>query len=490
MIINKIIGKKALYLGKVKTDRMIGAKDTIGYALGDAGGQLTFGLVGVFLTMFYTDILGITTTQIAVLMFVARLWDGISDPIWGYLIDHIKPSKFGRFRPWLFWGSFPLAVTAVILFADPGLGSQRWNLVWAYFGFIAYDIAYTVVNISYGALASVVSPLESDRASLSTFRSAGAGVGALPGAVILPLIVFSRDALGNSYLNSRSLFLSVIGLAALSLLVLLASFLMTKERVPPKAAQNLQLRKTLGALIRNRPFIMLCITSMLLIGMQMYIAPINSYLFKDYFNQPEMIAMYSLFTYMPMALALPVMGKLVRRFGKKELCAAGLLFGALVFAAMFFIQTQNIFVYLALCFLSGVGMTFLIMQIWALVTDTIDFHFLLSGGQREEGTVYALFAFTRKLGQTAAGTGSALLLGMVGYDGLQAVQTAETVSGLYTLATLVPAIAMGLMFLVLTFGYPLNKAQLQEMRAELDLTAEVNHNSVQHSIEETQLSTD
>ena len=461
-------GRQVLHLAKPQTERMVTAKDVVGYALGDTGGQLTFGLVGVFLTMFYTDILGITTTQIAVLMFIARLWDGISDPIWGYLIDHIKPSRFGRFRPWLLWGSVPLAVTAVILFADPGFGTQRWNLVWAYFGFIAYDISYTVVNISYGALASVVSPLEQDRAALSTSRSAGAGIGALPGAVILPLIVFGRDALGNSYLNSRSLFLSVIGLAALSLLVLLASFSMTKERVPPKAAQNLQLRKTLRALLRNRPFLTLSTTSMLLIGMQFYISPINSYLFKDYFNQPEMIALYSLFTYMPMALALPFMGKLVRRFGKKELCAAGLLFGALVFAAAYLLQTQNIFVYLALCFFTGVGMTFLIMQIWALATDAIDCHYLLSG-QREEGTVFALFAFMRKLGQTAAGTGSALLLGFIGYDGLLAAQSAETAAGLYTLATLVPAIAMALMFLVLTFGYPLNKARLQEMRAQLDL---------------------
>ena len=445
---------------------MITMKDTVGYALGDAGGQLTFGLVGVFLTMFYTDVLGITPAQIAVLMFAARLWDAINDPMWGAAVDRLKPSRHGRFRQWVWRGSFPLAASAVLMFMNPGFGNAG-NLVWAYITYIAYGMSYTVVNISYGSLASVISPLERDRSSLSVARSAGAGFGALPGAVLLPLFVFSTNAEGMKELDSGKLLTAVAILAGLSLIVFFAFFRMTKERVAPEAEQKPELRKTFRALLRNRPFIMLCVASMLLIGVQMYVSPLNSYLFKDYFRQPNMITLYSVFTYAPMALLLPFLGKLAGRFGKKELCAAGLAFGSLAFAAAYFIHTANVYVYLGFCFLSGIGLTFLIMEVWALVTDVIDYQGLLSG-QREEGTAYALFSFTRKLGQTAAGSGSAAVLGFIGYDGKLAVQSARAISGMYTAATLVPAIAMGIMFLVLTFGYPLNKARLRDMHAQME----------------------
>lgn len=461
---DSFLQKAGRHMMKQQAQRMITTKDTVGYALGDAGGQLIFGLLGVFLTMFYTDVLGITPTQVAVLMLFTRIWDGVNDPIWGAVVDRLKPGRHGRFRPWLLWGSFPLAASALIMFSNPGLG--RWNVLWAYFGYIVYDMSYTMVNVSYGSLASVISPLERDRSTLSIARSAGSGVGALPAAILLPLFVFGKNADGSSFLDSKKLLASVAVLAGLSVAVLAASFLLTKERVAPEQARKPELRKTFRALLRNRPFLMLCLTTMLMIAVQMYTAPMNSYLFKDYFRQPNMITLYSVFTYAPMALLLPVLGSLAARFGKKELCAAGLLFGTLAYTLAYFARTQNAYVYLGFCLLSGLGMTFLVMEVWALVTDVIDYQGLLSG-QREEGTAYALFSFTRKLGHTAAGSGSALLLGYIGYDGALSAQSARTVSGMYTAATLVPAVALALMFLVLTFGYPLGKAKLREMHAQM-----------------------
>lgn len=84
-------------------------KDKIGYAMGDMGGLLTFGLVSAFLNMFYTDVLGISAARITVLMIVARIWDAVNDPMWGSFIDSRKPTKYGRFRPYILWASLPLA---------------------------------------------------------------------------------------------------------------------------------------------------------------------------------------------------------------------------------------------------------------------------------------------------------------------------------------------------------------------------------------------
>ena len=142
-------------------------KDKIGYAMGDMGGLLTFSLIGAFQNKFYTDVLHIQPAKIVVLILVARLWDAINDPIWGAFIDSRKPTKQGKFRPYVFWFSIPLAVSAVLMFTViPNLSEAKY-LLFAYITYILYGMMYTCVNIPYGSLASVVTDDEKERSSLS-----------------------------------------------------------------------------------------------------------------------------------------------------------------------------------------------------------------------------------------------------------------------------------------------------------------------------------
>ncbi|MBQ6019216.1 MAG: MFS transporter, partial [Clostridia bacterium] len=134
----------------------IGFSEKIGYALGDAAGLLTFGLVGSFLQMFYTNTLYISAGKVTILFLVARIWDAINDPIWGAVIDKRKPGKNGKYRPYLRWASLPLAVFAVLMFLKiPGLTENQY-LIYAYITYIGYGMMYTAVNIPYGSLASVI----------------------------------------------------------------------------------------------------------------------------------------------------------------------------------------------------------------------------------------------------------------------------------------------------------------------------------------------
>ena len=154
-------------------------KDKIGYAMGDMGGLLTFSLIGAFQNKFYTDVLHIQPGKIVVLILVARLWDAINDPIWGAFIDSRKPTKQGKFRPYVFWFSIPLAVSAVLMFTViPNLSEAKY-LLFAYITYILYGMMYTAVNIPYGSLASVVTDDEKERSSLSMWRSIGASAGFL-----------------------------------------------------------------------------------------------------------------------------------------------------------------------------------------------------------------------------------------------------------------------------------------------------------------------
>ena len=172
-----------------------------------------------------------------------------------------------------------------------------------------------------------------------------------------------------------------------------------------------------------------------------------------------------------MALFLPIIGKLVRKFGKKELCAFGMAFAALInfimYAMKFTPLVQNPTIFMVLLLLSGAGQTFFTLEVWALVMDVIDYHELQSG-RREEGTTYAIYSFTRKLGQTLAGVGVPVLLAAIGYNVDATTQTADVVTKLYDMATLVPAIVLVIMFLLLAFGYSLSKEKLVELYADVE----------------------
>lgn len=457
-------------------------KDKIGYAMGDMGGLLTFSLIGAFQNKFYTDVLGIKPASIVLLILVARIWDAINDPIWGAFIDSRKPTKNGRFRPYIFWFSIPLAVCAVLMFTViPGLSEAKY-LLFAYITYIAYGMMYTAVNIPYGSLASVVTDDEKERSSLSMWRSIGAGVGGLPGTILLPMFVYTTtvaaDGTKIQTLNGTKLTICVAILSIISVAVYFGHYKLTKERIAPpkKEKSDYNAFKTIGDLAKNRPFVMLCLASMLLIAFQFYYQSTYTYLFADYYHSAGLYSLVTICTYLPMAIFIPIMNKLIDRFGKKELCAYGMVFAAVANFILFFIKTSNPYVFLAFTFLSGLGQTFLVLEVWALVMDVIDFHELRTH-RREEGTAYAFFSFTRKLGQTLAGVGLNALLAVINYDAEaskagQALPD-DVMSKLYDISTLVPAIALALMAVLLMFGYNLSKKKLAQMRDELDKVREI-----------------
>ena len=459
-------------------------KDKLGYALGDMGGLLTFSLIGAFQNKFYTDALGISPSKIVILILVARIWDAINDPLWGAFIQSRKPSPKGQFRPWILGFSIPLAISAMLMFLKiPGLTEGKY-LVFAYITYITYGMMYTAVNIPYGSLASVVTDDELERSSLSMWRSIGAGLGGLPGTIILPMIVYTvtgtyANGTKIQALDETKLFWCVVALSLFSILIYFLHYKMTKERIAPQKKEkdkNYNAFETLKALVKNRAFVMLCIASMLLIAFQFYYQSTFTYLFTDYYGKPGLYAFVSICTYLPMAIFIPVMNKMITRFGKKELCAFGMCFASIVCFILFFLRSSSLahnpYVFLGFTFLSGLGQTFLVLEVWALVMDVIDYHEVRTG-KREEGMAYAFFSFTRKLGQTLAGVGLNALLAYIHYDGelsKQGIALGEDVlTKLYDISTLVPAVMLAIMAVTLFFGYNLSKKKLSEIHKELDV---------------------
>ena len=462
-------------------------KDYLGYAMIDAAGCLVFSLVTVLLQKFYTDIFHLSPLFIMLMFIAARVWDGINDPIMGRICDTVRPSRFGRYRPWILYAALPLSLSAVLMFLKfPGFGEEgrmTATCIYATATYIFFGMAYTVLQIPFGSLASVVTTDAHERSRLSVWRSIGAALGSIPVLLIASFAYAKRlDANGNVVLGENGKAITdmqyapvirgVAIMALCSFIMLLIAFRLNRERVKTKPlnVEKGAARRVMTLLFQNRAFVSVSLISMLLLSGQMFTQSFYTYLFDDYFHANWMNLASQACTYSPMLVMMFLLPNMAKKIGKKEVCAVGVAAAAAANLVLFFLRGMDpdilMWVFLALCFVSGCGLTTLVMQLWAMVTDAID-DIEVRTGSRDDGTAYSVFNFFRKLGQVlSAVCVNGALMGMHYKVEKGAVQTMENLRKMYDLATLIPAVLFGLMALMLFVYCPLSRRRVEELQLQ------------------------
>lgn len=447
-------------------------KDKLGYAMGDVASLLVFGLANTILQIYYTDYLGIAPIAVMIIFMVARLWDAVNDPIWGTIVDRLPVRRPGRrYRRWLIWLSIPLAIAAILMFVDVSSLPYAGIVAYAAFTYILFGMLYTGTNIPYGAMSSVITSDDRERNSLSIFRSVGSTLGGM-GAILLYALCYSSttDSDGNtvSTFDYGVLITGVIILAVLSVIAYFLCYAMSKERVvtvPRRRAKGSTKTAVLG-LLKTKSFISIAIVGLLFLAAQMFQTSYNNYLFKYYFEQPSLASLITVCQYGPVAIVMFFSGKLVKKFGRKEICAAGILLSGVAFLFLCIFQTDSVWAYLIVNCISGLGSSFIFLMIWALANDAID-DYVVRSGRRDDGTAYALFTFMRKLGQTLAALIVNLCLISMGYgaNGSTAITVTESMlTSMYLQAVIVPCVLCFIMFAILWFVYPLSKQKVIELQ--------------------------
>ena len=442
-------------------------KDKIGYAMGDFASLLVFGLVQSVLQKYYTDVLQISIVSVLIMFVVARVWDAINDPLWGRIIDGAKRKEDGRYRRWLKIFAIPVALAAVLMFVRiPGM-SETGNFIWATVTYILFGMLYTCINIPYGSLATVITSDDKERSSLSVFRSIGSTFGAMPAMALASFCYVTRDGV-----KSMSYTRIIIGVSVIAVLAVVGYFItykLTKERVvtaPKPKKEKGETWRVIKALFTSRPFVAVCIASLLFLAAQMFQMSYNTYLFDYYFNNPGLTMLPTICQYLPVAIVMFFATKLGNKFGRREICAYGMLLAGLSFLILFFLHTTSPWIYIAMCLVNGIGNAFLFLLIWALANDAIDYN-EVHKDIHDEATSYSFYSFMRKLGQSVAAilVNSALL--SIGYKDnvLNADNiTDATLKSMYGQSTLIPAILYLLVFVILLFIYPLGKKQIEELK--------------------------
>ena len=448
-----------------KAIKPFGFKDKIGYMFGDFGNDLTFLLSSSFLLKFYTDEMDVDAYVVGIIMMIARFVDAFTDVAMGRICDKSKMTPAGKFKPWIRRMCGPVAIVSFLMYQSSLSGLPKpAKIAYLFITYILWgSVFYTSINIPYGSMASAISGNPDDRQSLSTFRTMG---GVLAGAIIMavvPLIIYNKEN-GNEVISGTK-FTLVAGICSvLAIICYLLCYHLTTERVRPEISQEQLKKNNIGKMLsnafKNRALISIIVATIFMLISQLTIQQMANYVFPNYYGNAKIQSLSVVMMGGGMIIAAVIAKPLAKKFGKAEISVASNMVAGIVCFLLYFIRPQNVWVYVALQFLCWFGLGIFSMVVWALITDVIDYS-EIKNGIREDGSVYALYSFARKLGQALTSGLSGALLSMIGYKKSTAFDK-NVVEGIFDISTLLPAISFILLALILWFWYPLKKKLVDE----------------------------
>ena len=442
-----------------------GMRDKIGYLFGDFGNDFTFVLSSSFLMKFYTDVMGVDGFVVGIVMMVARFVDAFTDVTMGRICDRSRILPAGKFKPWLLRMSGPVAIASFLIYQS-GLKDMpmTFKIVWLFVTYILWgSIFYTSINIPYGSMASAISAEPGDRQSLSTYRTMG---GTLAGLLIgagVPMLAYD-EVNGNMVLNGLRFTMIAGVFSVLAVVCYLICYALVTERVrtesyETKGAKNGVFHMLVNA-IKNKALISIIVASIVMLLAQLTMQSMANYVYPNFYRSTAAQSASSIVMLVSMLIAAVLARPVAERIGKAELSSIANLLAAVICVLLFLMRPQNVWVYVLFMALCWLGLGMFSMVSWALITDVIDYS-EIRNGVREDGSVYALYSFARKMGQAAAAGVSGFLLTLIGYTQETAFDT-QVINGIYNISTLVPAIGFGLLAAILWFWYPLHKKQVDE----------------------------
>jgi glucuronide carrier protein len=429
----------------------------LGYAAGDVSNNLTFSMVSAFLLIYYTDVVGISAAAAGTLFLLVRIWGGVTDLFAGRRVDETS-TRWGRFRPYLLFGSVPLLITLIALFSVPGGLSYPARMIWAYVSYAAFSLAYSFVNIPYGSLAAAMTQEPEQRAKLSTARMVAASL-----TILVIAFVVSPQISGAGDLQ-RSLTITTVVFAVIGLAFYLWCFATTRETVQ-RDVERASLRDTLGMMRHNRPLVLLCASSLLFLTGMFSLQTVGVYYARDVLGNADLYIVLTIVQTVGMIVAAVVVPGAVGALGKKRVYLVAGVIAAVGGAGVALSPGSRPAVGITAFGVLGVGMGIINTLIFALQADTVDYGEWKSG-VRAEGGSYAVLSFTRKAGQGVGGALAAFTIGLGGYVAGAATQSSAADISIRIAAGGLPAAAF-LAATAIMLAYPLTEKAFRRMIADM-----------------------
>ena len=469
------------------TTQPLSIKEKIGYSLGDLSANLVFQTLITYLAYFYTDIYGLEADDATAIIFFVGTAAAIGfNPIVGALADRTN-SKWGKFRPWILWTAIPLGVTSVLAFTTPDF-SYNGKVIYAVITYTLLLLLYAGSNLPYSALSGVITGDMKERNSISAYRFVAVMFAQFFVQVfMLPIIMYAGD--GDKAMGIE---ITMTWLAVVGTILLLITFITTKERIVPTKEQSSSLLEDIKDLIKNIPWvIMLTVTTLLFITLSMkggayvyyfenyvsknslsdFISPILDFLSNigiDFFGNDPVSAGFGLFNaggiiFMIIGIGLSKM--LADQYGKRNVFGFFLFISTLFILVFYMLSPESIGLIFGAQIFHGFFYGITIPLLWAMIADVADYS-EWKFYKRATALIFSAMMVGLKVGLSIGGGLITKILSEYGFSKDVEIQSEQAINGTKMLMSLYPSIPF-LIAVALLFFYSINKET--ENKIEKDL---------------------
>lgn len=438
-----------------------------------AYGWAAFGQGAVYTTLsswqlvFYTDVVQanyplwtvgtVQITFLSLIMWIARIWDAVNDPIMGVIMDRHSNFKGGKMRPWLIYSVLPIAVTTLLVFINPNF-SRNGTMIYIFVTYFLWDMAYTLSDVPFWSLPSVMTPNADERAGFVSFSRVLNSVGSALPLLLVTLLINDKIAGQNGYFWG----------AAVAVVIMVITYLngykKVHERIKPTPQPKQSVKEFFKMFGQNKPLVLAFIMGILSFGRYMVQASMvyaARYVFEYQIDKGFAVILTAALVAVGMFPAMLIMPKLYQKFNFRQIAiGAGLLslVNALVFYGVGVATHYNLWAALPFLFISGFPLGVFNVITFNIISDSVDY-MEWKTGKRAEGMMFSTQTFMNKFGQAITAGLVPMLLGTFGYIApykiaeitVYPVQNDAMRDVMFMMITLIPAISMAVSTIPMLF---------------------------------------
>ena len=433
----------------------------VGYGLGEFAGQFFYSFWSSYLSVYYTDVVGIGPAVVGIIFMVARVWDAINDPMMGGIADRHISKKWGRYRPWILFGAPILVVLSILMFKVPNLDSNSAKIAYITITYILAGMAFTGTNIPYMSMQSTLTTDIQSRIDLSSMKSVFTCVGTLVlNLIAMPVILhFSQ----SEQANARGYFLAAVLFSIFGLILYMITFASTKEvYYPEMSAVKVSLKDTFKYIFGSKLLVVMMVALLLSYLCMFGRLGVAVYYYIYCMNKPMMVGILMMIP--PAAGIIPQYLVPKLKVSKKLLVIIAFAVRAITLLLIFVTPYENTTMIMVLLIINGI-FCYDMGILWGLTAPSID-DAEVRTGIRLDGTVYAFLNLFLKIASAFGASIGLALMAAKGYVA-NAAQTAESLQGINMATNLLPAIFIALAIIPFLF-FNLDQKKIEENRKILE----------------------
>lgn len=433
-------------------------KEKLGFSAGEYSSSIVWQTLMFFLPTFYTDTFGLTVAKVGTMFLVIRFFDAFNDPIMGIIADRTN-TRWGKFRPYILWFAIPYGIIAMLMFTTPDF-TDAGKTVYAYVTYGLMMVVYTAIMIPYNSWVGVISPNSGERTSVSSYKFVFAYLaGITVQALVLPMVEYFGN--GN---DTEGYSTTMVILGLVSILFFLVTFFSSKERVQSETKVKSKLKNDLKDLLNNKNWIMLFITSILLLIYVIIRSGDIIYYFEYYLGRKNLASAFMVVGTIAVLLGVLPTKWVSSKIGKKKLFIICLVIIGLSQIGFYFATPEDIVIIFALQIIFSLASGPTMPLMWAMLADTADYSEWKTH-RRATGLIFSAANMSIKSGVAIGGAAIMWILAYYGYEANKQ-QATESIFGIKIMMSFIPAIISGLCIIPLLF-YNLTQSKLNQIENDL-----------------------